>query len=71
MSTKKATPANDGNGFDEYEVYCKLRAMAVLIGNIHSKDSWLTVNECYGIELLLQEIADLIDPSQQAKGGAE
>ena len=59
-----------GKGFDEYEVCCKLSALAVMLGNMHSIGSMLTMNEWYGIELFLQNIADTFD-SEGAKLGKD
>ena len=68
-----ATKENGGKGkkLDEYDVYCKLKALAVLLSSLHNYGLSLSSNECYGIELLLNNIADEIDPSQRRnEGGA-
>ena len=47
----------------------KLKAMAVMLGNIHNGGICLSEDECMGIEALLEEIADDICP-QDAQDGA-
>jgi len=68
MSTAHDTPG--GKGFDEFQIHCKLKALAFLLGNIHRSDFEITSNECYGIELFLKEIANEIDPTQVEGGEA-
>ena len=47
MSTTQNTTGNGGKKFDEYEVHCKLVALAILIGNMHNLGAMLTANQCY------------------------
>ena len=50
--------SDKGNSFNEYQVHCKLMALAELLGNVHNSQTSLGEHACYGIELLLREIAD-------------
>ena len=59
--------AKKNNGFDEFKIHCKLMALATLLGNLHNNDFTLTANESYGIEILLTEIANEIDPTMASE----
>ena len=43
---------------DEFKTYCKLKALATLLGNLHRHDFSIGEKEAYGIELLLNAIGE-------------
>jgi len=59
--------SNDGKKSDEFQIGCRIKAMAALLGNIHKKDSAFSSAEAFGIELLLDDIAEMIDPTTGGK----
>jgi len=56
---------NGGKAFNEYEVYCKLNALAFLLGAMRGAGCSPSEHDCYGFELLLQGIANEVDPSKK------
>ena len=71
MAQKTVTAKeNYCKGFNEFHIYCKLNALAYLLGAMKGADGSPNESECYGLELLLQGIANEIDPSNDP-GGAE
>ena len=61
MNTIPTTRKNGGNEIIAHELFCKLSALAALIGSLGNQCTTLNANEYYGIELMLNEIADEIN----------
>jgi len=63
-----ATTAKEGKKFSAFEVYCKLTALAYLLGAMKGADFSPDEFECNGIEILLKEIAREVDPGNEKAG---